>query len=73
MFDSIAVLNLCKWFEEILDKILTWSSENYAFMPKNNGRDMCSEKCGTLHGLVPFVQFKKRKNTNGGVLILVKL
>ena len=25
-----------------------------------------------LHDLVPFVQFEKRKNTHGGVLLLVK-
>ena len=29
--------------------------------------------CDTLRDLVPFVQFKKRENTHGGVLILVKL
>ena len=28
---------------------------------------------GVLRDLVPFVQFKKRGNTHGGVLILVKL
>ena len=26
-----------------------------------------------LHNLVPFVQFKKRENTHGEVLLLVKL
>ena len=30
-------------------------------------------KCGALSDLVPFVQFKNRGNTHGGVLILVKL
>ena len=30
-------------------------------------------RCGGLRDLVPFVQFKKRENTHGGVLILVKL
>ena len=29
--------------------------------------------CGALRDLVPLVQFKKRENTHGGVLILVKL
>ena len=29
--------------------------------------------CGALRDLVPFVQFKKVKNTHGGVLILVTL
>ena len=29
--------------------------------------------CDALRDLVPFVQFKKRENTHGGVLILVKL
>ena len=29
--------------------------------------------CDALHDLVPFEQFKKRENTLGGVLILVKL
>ena len=29
--------------------------------------------CDTLHDLVPFVQFKNRENTHGGVLLLVKL
>ena len=29
--------------------------------------------CDVLHDLLPFVQFKKRKNTHGGVLHLVKL
>ena len=26
---------------------------------------------GALHDLVPFVQFKKRENTHGGMLLLV--
>ena len=30
-------------------------------------------KCDALRDLVPFVQFKKRESTHGGVLILVKL
>ena len=30
-------------------------------------------KCDALRNLVPFVQFKKRENTHGGVLLLVKL
>ena len=29
--------------------------------------------CDALRDLVPFVQFKKRENTYGGVLLLVKL
>ena len=29
--------------------------------------------CGALHDLVPFVHFKERENTHGGVLLLVKL
>ena len=29
--------------------------------------------CDVLRDLVPFAQFKKRKNTHGGVLLLVKL
>ena len=29
--------------------------------------------CDALCDLVPFVQFKKREKTHGGVLILVKL
>ena len=29
--------------------------------------------CGALRDLVPFVQFKRRENTHGGVLLLVKL
>ena len=29
--------------------------------------------CGALRDLVPFAQFKKRENTNEGVLFLVKL
>ena len=28
--------------------------------------------CGTLRDLVPFLQFKKREKTHGGVLLLVK-
>ena len=30
-------------------------------------------KCGVMRDLVPFVQFKKRKKTHGGVFLLVKL
>ena len=30
-------------------------------------------KCDVLRSLVLFVQFKKRENTHGGVLFLVKL
>ena len=30
-------------------------------------------QCDVLHDLVPFVQFKKRENTHGRVLLLVKL
>ena len=29
--------------------------------------------CNALRDLVPFVQFKKRENTHGGVLLFVKL
>ena len=29
--------------------------------------------CDVLRNLVPLVQFKKRENTHGGVLLLVKL
>ena len=29
--------------------------------------------CDVLRDLVPFVQFKKRENTQGGALLLVKL
>ena len=31
------------------------------------------DECDALHGLVPFVRFKKRENTYGGVVPLVKL
>ena len=30
-------------------------------------------KCDALRDLVPLVQFTKRENTHGGVLLLVKL
>ena len=29
--------------------------------------------CDVMRNLVPFVQFKKRENSHGGVLLLVKL
>ena len=29
--------------------------------------------CDVMRNLVPFVQFKKRENSQGGVLLLVKL
>ena len=29
--------------------------------------------CDVLRDLIPFVQFKKRENTHGGALLLVKL
>ena len=32
-----------------------------------------SHTCDALRDLIPFVQFKKLKNTHGGVLLLVKL
>ena len=32
-----------------------------------------SHTCDALRDLIPFVQFKKLKNTHGGVLFLVKL
>ena len=63
--ERIAVLNLCKWFEEILDEILTWSSENPDLMPKNNAyaiynRDMFSEK--SLQKNYTFMELTKRNN-----------
>ena len=32
-----------------------------------------SHTCDALRDLIPFAQFKKLKNTHGGVLLLVKL
>ena len=31
----------------------------------------CAEMSGALRDLVPFVQFKKRENTHGGVILLL--
>ena len=44
-------------------------------MPMNKIKNLSAKtnKCDTLRDLVPFLQFKKRKNTSGGVLLLVKL
>ena len=44
-------------------------------MPMNKIKNLSGKtsKCDALRDLVSFVQFKKRKNTNGGVLLLVKL
>ena len=35
--------------------------------------DYFVQVCGAFGDLVPFVQFKKVKNTHGGVLLLIKL
>ena len=37
---------------------------------KRNIVSISCKICDLLHDLVPFVQFKKRENTHGGVLLL---
>ena len=55
----------------------TLTSYNKTYLPRfslaTNPKYYSEPKCDVLRDLVPFVQFKKRENTHGRVLILVKL
>ena len=52
-------------------RLLRLSHRQLPKLTVGNSSSSCMDKCDALRDLVPFVQFKKRENTHGVVLLLV--